>query len=106
MPVPHSQDAAEKDRFFSKLTGRVGAMPKAAATGKVLPVLVNALEYGGASAKALEPLLQIGSILTDDEMQNLVVPTLVKLFASTDRAMRIPLLERLPESPRTLPDGD
>ena len=73
-------------------------------------MLVNALEYGGASAKALEPLLQIGSILTDDEMQNLVVPTLVKLFASTDRAMRIPLLERLPGlvdhlTPKTVNEG-
>jgi hypothetical protein len=29
-------------------------------------------------------------------MQEQVVPTVVKLFANTDRSMRMPLLERLP----------
>ena len=71
-------------------------LPKPAAQWKVLPALVNSLEYGGGSAKALEPLLIIAKVLNEEEMQEQVVPTVVKLFANTDRSMRIPLLERLP----------
>ena len=74
-------------------------LPKPAAQWKVLPALVNSLEYGGGSAKALEPLLIIAKVLNEEEMQEQVVPTVVKLFANPDRAMRIPLLERLPVTP-------
>ena len=70
-------------------------MPKRTAQFKVLPALTNALEYGGASARALEPLLKIATVLTEEEMQGAIVPTIVKMFSNTDRAMRIPLLERL-----------
>jgi SCY1-like protein 1 len=91
------KDSVEKDRFFTKLAERVPAMPKPAAQWKVLPALTNSLEYGGASAKALEPLLTIATVLSEDEMQAQVVPTVVKLFANTDRAMRIPLLNTLPQ---------
>ena len=131
------KDAVEKDRFFTKLADRVPALPKATAQWKVLPALCNSLEYGGGSARALEPLLKIAGVLTEEEMQEQVcraqfgrnsgairvqfgcnsgaslaqfgailptphllaaqvVPTVVKLFANTDRQMRIPLLERLP----------
>ena len=38
----------------------------------------------------------IWQVLNEEEMQVQVVPTIVKLFANPDRAMRIPLLERLP----------
>lgn len=91
------KDSVEKDRFFTKLAERVPAMPKPAAQWKVLPALTNSLEYGGASAKALEPLLTIAAVLSEEEMQAQVVPTVVKLFANTDRAMRIPLLNTLPQ---------
>ena len=91
------KDSVEKDRFFSKLADQVNmVMHKDAAQWKVLPALINSLEYGGASAKALEPLLRIAQVLTEAEMQTQVVPTLVKLFSNTDRSMRIPLLEKLP----------
>jgi len=90
------KDSVEKDRFFTKLAERVPNLNKAAAQWKVLPALVNSLEYGGGSAKALEPLLIIAKVLNEEEMQEQVVPTVVKLFANTDRSMRMPLLERLP----------
>ena len=90
------KDSVEKDRFFGKLAERVPNLPKPAAQWKVLPVLVNSLEFGGGSAKTLEPLLKIAACLSEDEYQNQVVPIVVKLFANTDRQMRMPLLERLP----------
>jgi len=71
-------------------------LPKPAAQWKILPALTNSLEFGGGSARALEPLLKIAGVLNEEEYQEQVVPTIVKLFANTDRQMRIPLLERLP----------
>ena len=47
-----AQDAVEKDRFFTKLAERIPALPKPAAQWKVLPALVNSLEYGGGSARS------------------------------------------------------
>ena len=41
-------------------------------------------------------MLIIAKVLNEEEMQEQVVPTVVKLFANTDRSMRMPLLERLP----------
>ncbi|KOO22431.1 n-terminal kinase-like protein, partial [Chrysochromulina tobinii] len=90
------KDAIEKDRFFTKLAERVPALPKPAAQWKVLPALNNSLEFGGGSARALEPLLKIANVLSEEEYQEQVVPTIIKLFANTDRQMRLPLLERLP----------
>ena len=66
------KDAVEKDRFFTKLADRVPALPKATAQWKVLPALCNSLEYGGGSARALEPLLKIAGVLTEEEMQEQV----------------------------------
>ena len=90
------KDAVEKDRFFTKLADRVPALPKPAAQWKVLPALNNSLEFGGGSARALEPLLMIANVLSEEEYQEQVVPTIIKLFSNTDRQMRLPLLERLP----------
>ena len=45
------------------------ALPKPAAQWKVLPALTNSMEYGGGSARALEPLLKIASVLSKDEFE-------------------------------------
>lgn len=70
-------------------------MPTNVAQRKVLPLLLNALEYGGAPPSALGPLLQIGKQLTDDDFTAKVLPCITRLFASTDRALRISLLQSI-----------
>ena len=55
----------------------------------------GALEFGGAPASALAPLLQIGQSLTPDNFRLKVVPALSKLFASNDRSVRRSLLESI-----------
>lgn len=98
------QDAAEKDRFFQRLTDQVTTIPRAAAKYKVLPALVENLEFGGGSARILTPMLRVAKELTEEEFNAQVVPIVSKLFANNDRAMRMPLLEHLPEFSSAIPE--
>ena len=65
---------------------------------KILPSLVSALEYGGASAAAIIPLiLQFSKNVSPEDYQSVVLAPLVKLFASPDRTTRMALLDHLSE---------
>jgi SCY1-like protein 1 len=64
----------------------------------VLPSLVNALEFGGASAAIILPLLlQLGKNISPEEYSSIVLASLIKLFVNPDRGMRMALLDHLPE---------
>lgn len=64
----------------------------------MLPSLVTALEFGGASAAVILPLvLQLGANVPPEDYPNVVLTPLVKLFASPDRGTRMALLEHLGE---------
>ncbi|KAK9246123.1 armadillo-type protein [Lipomyces tetrasporus] len=64
---------------------------------KVLPELVKCFEFGGGGPKILAVMLDISQHMSPDECQIAVVPTIIKMFSSTDRAIRIALLESLPK---------
>ncbi|KAG2036717.1 armadillo-type protein [Suillus americanus] len=65
---------------------------------RILPCLASALEFGGASAATIVPLvLQFGKNIAPDDYGSVVVAPLVKLFASADRGTRIALLDNLPD---------
>lgn len=72
------------------------SFPPEFASHRVLPSLVSALEYGGASAASMLPLvLQLGANATPEEYSNIVIGPLIKLFASPDRGTRMALLDHL-----------
>lgn len=89
------KDGSEKDIFFKKLPAMIPAIPEPVAVRKILPQLSNALEYGGAPATAVSSLLMIGRMLEGDEFVRRVVPSLSRLFASSDRNLRRNLLEAI-----------
>jgi SCY1-like protein 1 len=60
-----------------------------------LPELIQSLEFGGAGAKALKPILTIGSRLGTKEFEILVTPAIIKLFNSSDRSIRLALCEKI-----------
>ena len=65
---------------------------------RILPSLLSALEYGGASAAAILPLvLQFGKNVSPEEYPKVILAPIIKLFASPDRGTRMALLEHLPE---------
>lgn len=59
------------------------------------------------SVAAAEPVCsfpQVGKFLSAEEYQQKIIPVVVKMFSSTDRAMRIRLLQQVaPPAPSPLP---
>lgn len=85
----------EQKTFFSSLSSSLDSFPQQYCKHKILPQLLNAYEYGSAGSAVLGPLFKVGKLLDTDEYQQKIVPCVVKLFSSTDRATRIHLLQQL-----------
>lgn len=95
MEVLNLKDSVEKDIFFRKLPNIVDQLPRQIVLKKLLPLLASALEFGSAASSALTTLLKMGSWLSVDEFSVKVLPSIVKLFASSDRAVRVGLLQHV-----------
>lgn len=95
MDVLNLKDSVEKDAFFRKLVSLAEQLPRQIVLAKVLPMLAASLEFGSASASALNPLLKMGSWLPVDDFNVKVLPTLTKLFVSNDRGIRVGLLQHM-----------
>ncbi|XP_017890695.1 N-terminal kinase-like protein [Ceratina calcarata] len=89
------KEKGEKGRFFAQLAGQLDSFPDGVGRYKILPQLLAAFEFGDAGSAVLPPLLQLGCQLPDAEYQRRVVPCVVKLFTSNDRATRSRLLQQL-----------
>ncbi|GKU98241.1 hypothetical protein SLEP1_g11270 [Rubroshorea leprosula] len=95
MEILNLKDSSEKDSFFRKLPNLTEQLPRQIVLKKLLPLLASALEFGSAGALALTALLKMGSWLSTEEFNVKVLPTIVKLFSSNDRAIRIGLLQHI-----------
>lgn len=95
MEILNLKDSVEKDTFFRKLPNLAEQLPRQIVLKKLLPLLASALEFGSAAAPALTALLKMGSWLSTEEFSVKVLPTIIKLFASNDRAIRVALLQHI-----------
>ncbi|XP_066575055.1 N-terminal kinase-like protein [Amia ocellicauda] len=89
------KDPAEKQKFFQALSDDLDSFPEDFCRHKVLPQLLTAFEFGNAGAVILTPLFKVGKLLSGEEYQQKIIPVIVKMFSSTDRAMRIRLLQQM-----------
>lgn len=64
---------------------------------KVLPELLKSVEFGGGGPKVFNAVMKIGSKLSEDDYESKITPVIVRLFASPDRAIRVCLLDNLPQ---------
>ncbi|KAF8402474.1 hypothetical protein HHK36_010559 [Tetracentron sinense] len=95
MEILNLKDSVEKDTFFRKLPNLAEQLPRQIVLKKLVTLLASALEFGSAAAPALTALLKMGSWLSTEEFSVKVLPTVVKLFASNDRAIRVGLLQHI-----------
>ncbi|KAK9671778.1 hypothetical protein RND81_12G054500 [Saponaria officinalis] len=95
MEVLSLKDSVEKDTFFRKLPTLSEQLPRQIVLKKILPLLASALEFGSGAAPALTALMKMGSWLPPEEFRVKVLPTIVKLFSSNDRAIRVALLQHI-----------
>ncbi|KAH8119599.1 hypothetical protein DFH11DRAFT_1565893 [Phellopilus nigrolimitatus] len=87
---------AEKAALLRSLKEAAPTLPPEFASHRVLPSLVSALEFGGATANAILPIvLQLGVHAPPADYPTIVLAPVAKLFASPDRGTRMALLEHL-----------
>ncbi|XP_038720856.1 probable inactive serine/threonine-protein kinase scy1 isoform X2 [Tripterygium wilfordii] len=95
MEILTLKDSVEKDTFFRKLPNLAEQLPRQIVLKKLVPLLASALEFASAAAPALTALLKMGSWLSAEEFNVKILPTIVKLFSSNDRAIRVSLLQHI-----------
>lgn len=88
-------EAVQRNEFFNELNTTLDSFPEGFAKHKILPQLINAFEFGGAGSSVLAPLFKLGALLKGEQYQRKIVPCVVKLFSSTDRATRLNLLQQV-----------
>ncbi|XP_039215830.1 N-terminal kinase-like protein isoform X2 [Crotalus tigris] len=89
------KEPAERQKFFQELSDNLDNFPEDFCCHKVLPQLLMAFEFGNAGAIILTPLFKVGKFLNSQEYQQKIIPVIVKMFSSPDRAMRIRLLQQM-----------
>ncbi|EUB61263.1 kinase-like protein [Echinococcus granulosus] len=100
------KDKEEKAQFLGKLGERaVGLFPDDICRYKILPHLVNSLQFGSTGVEALVPVLELAHLLPSEDFEVVVVPGLVRLFAAPDRSTRVRLLDQLPRFVDKLPQA-
>ena len=52
---------------------------------KILPELIKAFQFGNAGSAILGPVFKLGKNLNSEEYVQMIVPCVVKMFASNDR---------------------
>ncbi|XP_048449954.1 N-terminal kinase-like protein, partial [Rhincodon typus] len=89
------KEPMERQNFFLELSSQLDTFPENFCKHKILPQLLTAFEFGNAGAVILTPLFKVGKLLSAEEYQQKIIPVVVKMFSSTDRAMRIRLLQQM-----------
>ncbi|KAL7057307.1 hypothetical protein AAHC03_019220 [Spirometra sp. Aus1] len=97
------KEPQERHAFLVGLGDRVSMFPDDICRYKILPHLVNSLQFGAGGVDALVPVLGLTHLLSQADFDSVVLPGLVKLFASPDRATRVRLLDQLPRFVDNLP---
>ncbi|KAH6914204.1 other/SCY1 protein kinase [Coprinopsis sp. MPI-PUGE-AT-0042] len=88
---------SEKSTFLRTLSDSAASFPPEFASKRVLPPLLQALEFGGTTAAIILPLvLQFGAHAAPEEYTATIVNPIVKLYSSPDRGTRMALLDHLP----------
>lgn len=89
------KEATEKSTFFKKLAQNLVDLPSIVIYQKILPMVIDALEFGSASPNALGCVMKIAEEMNEDQFQTSIVPAITRFFGSNDRTIRRVLLENI-----------
>lgn len=93
----------EREEFLSDLDSLSDDFPEDFFKMKVLPELLKSVEFGGGGPKAFGVVMKIATKLSNDDFEAKVQPVVVRLFGNPDRAIRVCLLDSLPQMIDKLP---
>ncbi|KAK7207817.1 armadillo-type protein [Myxozyma melibiosi] len=98
------QNESERDAFVRDFNRVKSKFPPNYLRLKVLPQIVSCIEFGSGGPKLFLLMLDIAQNMEQEEFQTTVTPTIVKLYSSPDRTVRIALLENLPKYIEKVPN--
>ena len=87
----------EQTQFFQLISSNIDTLPSDVAKYKILPIILESLTRGAAGAPVIHSVFKLGKNLPADEYQSMIVPCIVKLYASPDRQTRVKLQDNLAE---------
>ncbi|XP_047738542.1 N-terminal kinase-like protein [Hyalella azteca] len=91
----HIRQSSEKQLFFTRLREDLDNIPPPIVKHKILPAVVTAQQFSSLGSMVLPSLLKMSELCSEPEYQSQVLPTVVQLFASPDRATRLQLLQQM-----------
>lgn len=94
---------SERGEFLKELDDVSDDFPEEYFSVKVLPELLKSVEFGGGGPQVFATVMKIGKKLSDEEWETKLTPVIVRLFANPDRAIRVCLLDNLPQTIDHLP---
>lgn len=88
--------------FLDKLEETIDKFPQAYLHFKVLPQLIEAFNRNSSTTnstniRSMTLIIQIAKNLDENKFNTMVSPVIIKMFAMQDRAVRLELLNKLPE---------
>ena len=86
----------EREEFLHELDEVSEDFPEEFFSVKVLPELLKSVEFGGGGPKVFSSVMRIAKKLSDEEWDSKLTPVIVRLYANPDRAIRVCLLDNLP----------
>lgn len=87
----------ERAALVKSIKDSADSLPPEFLKFRVLPSLVQSFDHGADGPTLLPLAVSISSSLSQTEFASIVLQPLIKLFASSDRAIRLSLLELLPQ---------
>uniref|UniRef100_A0A069DWW8 N-terminal kinase-like protein n=1 Tax=Panstrongylus megistus TaxID=65343 RepID=A0A069DWW8_9HEMI len=99
----HLKAKEDVNIFFKDLMPLLEKIPKNVAQHLVLQQIIRAYEFGNEGSYLVPPFLKISESMEETQYQKTVVPFIVKLFMSNDRATRSNLLQNLEQYIDKLP---
>jgi SCY1-like protein 1 len=97
VPFFSFQTASKDDAqlILASLTKLLEEFPDDMCRFKILPALMNAHEFGSAGIGALSTIFKYARLLDAEDYTATVLPFVVRLFKSQDRATRLRLLQNM-----------
>lgn len=87
----------------SELDEAANDFPEEFFSAKVLPELLKSVEFGGGGPKVFASVMKISTKLSDEDYSTKLTPVIIRLFTNPDRAIRVCLLDHLPQMIEHLP---
>ncbi|KAL8642492.1 MAG: hypothetical protein Q9228_000842 [Teloschistes exilis] len=93
----------DRNHFLSELDEAANDFPEEYFSAKVLPELLKSVEFGGGGPKVFASVMKISTKLSDEDYSTKLTPVIIRLFTNPDRAIRVCLLDHLPQMIEHLP---